>query len=331
SASHAAHASAAPVTVDDAWQHLHAALHPAEHADGADAARHGTAAHMKDMAKRPNWVVPVAIVAVALVVALGGIWYFDKLGEQPAITSALASPEAKITSSATSQIAVVTLDDGTRVTLAPESRLIVPKDFSGSAMRAVKIEGAATFEVAPGQKAAFEVRADNVGIFDTGTKFTVYAYPLDSTVTVHVQEGAVSLQLMSTKDTHPITAGKALFVSKSGAIREPSAVELAEATSWTNHRVTLANRQLRDALQMFKRWYGMDIKVPELPLLDRPVSVDANLDSSRSAISQVEETAHVKFGWEGQNMLFSDNSKPAAKAAPVRQAGRGARTSKRKK
>lgn len=314
------------VSVDDSWRRVVGTLHPAAPSESAshmaEHLRHDTAQHMKDMARRPNWIVPVIIGGAALLVALAGVWWFDQLGEEPAITSALASPEAKIFTAPPAQLANLELTDGTKVTLTPESKLVVPKDYSGSKLRAVRVEGGANFTVAPGQEKPFEVRAGRTAVFATGTSFTVFAYPMDSTITVAVKDGAVSLEApLGTKDKKSIAAGKAMFVAKDGSVRAPTPVELAEATSWLDHHVTLANRQLRDAVDMFKRWYGMDIKVPDLPLLDRPVNVDANLDSSRVAIAQVESSSNVKFGWEGQNMLFADAAKVSK---PVKQAGKPA-------
>src|SRR5437763_1990050 len=82
--------------------------------------------------------------------------------------------------------------------------------------------------------------------------------------------------------------------------REPTAVELQEATSWNDKTLTIANRQLRDVLSQLKRWYGVDIKVPDLTLLDRRVTLQASLDSPKEAITGVEQSANVKFGYEGK-------------------------------
>ena len=68
-------------------------------------------------------------------------------------------------------------------------------------------------------------------------------------------------------------------------------------------RVTVA-RKLVDVVAELNRWYGTDIKVPELKAHDRPASVDAPLDSLRVAIAQVENSAGVTFGYEGQTMVF---------------------------
>jgi ferric-dicitrate binding protein FerR (iron transport regulator) len=94
--------------------------------------------------------------------------------------------------------------------------------------------------------------------------------------------------------------------------REPTTPELQEATSWNDKTLTIANRTLRDVLPQLKRWYGIDIKVVDLPLLDRPVSIQASLDSPKEAITAVEKSANVKFGYEGKTMVFHDAA-PAKK------------------
>jgi hypothetical protein len=57
------------------------------------------------------------------------------------------------------------------------------------------------------------------------------------------------------------------------------------------------------------------VKVPDKPLLDRPTSIDAPLDSAMLAIKQIEQSANVKFAYEGQNKVLRDAPKSASKAA----------------
>ena len=99
-----------------------------------------------------------------------------------------------------------------------------------------------------------------------------------------------------------MTAGQTLVVADH-KVREPTPAEVAEGINWTERRITIS-RQLRDVVQEINRWYGVEIKVPEVKALDRPASVDAPLDSLRSAIAQVEKTADVTFAYEGQTMVF---------------------------
>lgn len=308
----APHATASP-DVEQSWTHLARTLHLTPDTDSAAAEevaahlRHDAAGHVADMAKKRSWKVPIAIGVVAAIAVAAGIWYVDRLGDEGAITGALASPDARTHVAATAQLAIVTLDDGTRVELTPESKLIVPKQF-GDVMRAVKLDGAATFTVAPGHKPPFEVRAGNdTKAVVTGTVLTVRSFSSESTVVFYLKEGTANISRLGSRDSaHVVTAGHALLITKGGAVREPTGPELEEATSWNEHTLTIAKRPLRDALPQLRRWYGIDIKVLDLPLLDRPVTVQAALDSPNEAIKAIEQSANVKFGYDDKTMVFRD-------------------------
>ena len=77
--------------------------------------------------------------------------------------------------------------------------------------------------------------------------------------------------------------------------------------------MAVSGKQLRDALALIKRWYGFEIRVPDLALLDRPVEMKASADSAMQAIAQVEKSAGVKFGYIGPNMVFQDTAAKKAK------------------
>jgi ferric-dicitrate binding protein FerR (iron transport regulator) len=220
------------------------------------------------------------------------------------VTGALAAADARTHVAATAQLAKVTLDDGTQAVLSPESKLIVPKQF-GDLLRAVKLEGEATFTVVPGQRHPLEIRAGNTKTLVTGTILTIRAFPAESAVVVALKEGTANVKVGDS--VRVVGAGKAVFVKKQ-EMREPTPSELAEATTWNDQTLTISNRSLRDVLPQLKRWYGLDIKVVDRPLLDRMVSMQASLDSPKEAINAVQQSANVQFAWapDGKTMVFND-------------------------
>lgn len=304
----AAHATTT-LDVDQSWTHLSHTLHfvpdetSTDHAQEVAALlRHDAAGHVAEMAKKRSWKVPIAIVIAAAAVVGYGIYYVDRLGDEGAVTGALNSADARTHVANTGQLAIVTLDDGTKVLLSPETKLIVPKQF-GDLMRAVKLEGEATFTVASGKARPFEIRGGNTSTTVTGTVLTVRAFPSESSVVVALKEGSANVKVGDT--IRVVKAGQAVFV-KGKTIREPTPLELQEATTWNDNKLTIANRQLRDVLPLLKRWYGLDIKVVDTKLLDRPVTLQASLDSPKEAYTGVEQSANVKFGYEGKTMVFTD-------------------------
>ena len=309
-----AHHAAQVTDVDQAWNHLTRQIHPeavrAEAQAYTEQLRHHAAEHVGDLSKPRSWKVPVLLGIVAAALVGGGMWWLSRVGTDRVVTRALSSSEARNITSSNGQTGNLMLDDSTRVTLAPGSKLTIPRQFP-TEMRAVKLEGAARFVVAPGNPQPFEIRAGDAAVIATGTTIVVRAYPSDNYATIHLREGQATLRVGETE--RALTAGQTALVENGGKERDPTPAEVAEATNWTDRRVTIS-RQLRDVVQEINRWYGVDVKVPELKALDRPASIDAPLDSLRVAIAQVEKSPDLKFGYEGQTMVFNTN-KTAADSA----------------
>ena len=303
-------------TEEDAWKHIMHALHGEAHSPGALAeaaahSRHEAAHHIADSAKeRPLWI-PLLIGAVVLMGLLGLAAYMTRLSTDAKFARALAQPDLKPVATVSAQIGNLTLDDGTKVKLAPESKLTVPKGF-GPEMRAVKIEGMAEFNVAPGIEQPFNVIAGNTAVAATGTAFTVRNYPGDSVVTVVVSSGTVKVG--KGKQATDVAAGSAVVATATGA-RAATPAERDEADAWRTGTLVVTDVKLSEALSGLKRWYGLTILAPNQQLLDRKTSFRAPLDSQKVAINGIEASTGLTFGWIGQNMAFYEPDKAAAKPA----------------
>lgn len=309
------HAATADADPEAAWSRITRTIHgegnTAEaHRAAASAGRHDAAAHMKDVAKRPSWVIPVLIGVVALVAAVWGVRALSNAGEDDAVLASVASPTIQPIASSSGQIGSVKLGDGTQMKLGPETKVYIPDQFP-TKMRAIRIDGTASFDVAPGQLQPFRVVANRTHFIATGTKFAVSSYPSDSSAKVFVQEGSVTVKLG--KQIATVAAGQTMIADSKG-IRALPDEQKAEAFGWVNGQVT-AHGQLRHVVEALTRWFNYDVKVIDLPLLDRQAGFEVPLDSSRLAIAQVEKSANVKFAYEGETKVFRDASgKPAAKA-----------------
>jgi ferric-dicitrate binding protein FerR (iron transport regulator) len=320
-APHAKHARPTDeINMEQSWAHVLQALHGESHspqalAEAAALSRHEAAEHIAVIDRSvPAWKVAAVIVVVAGAL-YGGVIAMNHLGTDARIASAVNAADARFVTSLPAQVGVVSLDDGSTARLAPESKLSIPKGF-GPKLRAVKLEGAGTFSVAPGQPQNFQVHARDAVVIAKGTSFTVRNYEGDDAVTVVVQEGTVDVRHGET--TQSLAAGGSLVLRTGQPTRAATSAEADEAAGWNTGLLVVSDRPLREVLPLLRRWYGLTVNVPKDTLLARPVTLRASLDSSRQAIRGIEQSTGLEFGYIGPNMVFQERT-ATAKSAPARK------------
>jgi ferric-dicitrate binding protein FerR (iron transport regulator) len=294
------------MTVDEAWERLQHTLQggaPEAYRARASSARHEAAEHVKNLGKERNWTPALALGAVVVALSLVGIWWVNKAGADRAVTNALSAQDVRNYETSYSQQVNVTLDDGTVARLGPESKLVVPNRF-GIGLRAVRIEGSAVFDVKQAASQPFEVRAGDVAVLAQGTSFVVRRYRDETNAIIHVREDSVIVKHGET--IRNVAKGNSLLVTNTGEMSIPSTEQVAEAAGWADGTVTISGQTLRYILPQLKRWYGLDVKVPDNTLLDRKVFLSAAANSPKEALTSVEKSAGVKFTYVGENMVFQD-------------------------
>ena len=314
----AAHHEISEMSVDEAWERLQHTLHggvPEAYRKRASISRHEAAEHVAALGKERSYTPLIGAAAVVLALLLGLSWFLQKQGEGRRVGQALSASDARNYETGANQMVNITLDDGTVVRVGPQTKVTIPKNF-GASLRAVRVAGAANFNVTQTLAKPFEVRAGDVSVIARGTTFTVRRYPEDSSVIVKVSEGTVDV--MRGTEVRNVAEGMSLKVVDGGAISVPSGHEIDEASTWVDGNVTIAGRQLRYILPQLKRYYGLDVKVVDRALLDRQVFLRAALNSPREAITSVEKSAGVKFTYVGENMTFADTAPSRATKAPAR-------------
>jgi ferric-dicitrate binding protein FerR (iron transport regulator) len=250
---HTASHSATPGAADAerSWAEITRAIHDTgpttdAHAAVANAGRHEAAAHMKSVAKRASWKMPVAIGILVLAACAIGIFYLDRLGDEDAAVAAVSSTSLQpIVASTAGQIGSLSLQDGSKVRIGPDTKVFVADGFP-TKIRAVRVEGTAAFEVAPNQPLPLRVVLKKSEVIATGTKFVVSAYPADSGFMVSVQEGSVTVK--SGKLSSPLMANQTTIVRGSTS-QAPTEAQRAEAFGWVDRRITVADRPLREVVE----------------------------------------------------------------------------------
>ena len=301
-------------TVDEAWTHVQQQIHAGEggqelRAQSRAQSSHEAAAHIGSVAKKKSWIIPVAGVVATGVAIIAVISFLAKGSSNAALTNGLLASDAKNFQTGAAQISMIELNDGTKVKLAPDSRLRIPQKF-GNTVHGARIDGAAEFTAALQDANPIEVRAGRASIFLAKGVADITTDSVRGTVFLRMREGDASVRIAD--ETRAVPAGGALMID-SAKVSQPDSAALAEATGWSDGRVTINNRPLRATLAAVKKWWGLELYLKDTTLSNRLVSLNASLDSPKEAISSLEQGGNLKFGYEGRTMILTDAPPAAAK------------------
>ena len=214
-----------------------------------------TPAHATVPARR--WQPFALRAAAAAVFAVGaGLWWHSQRtgGYTP-------SSGAPTFATNVGQRDSVRLADGTRVLLAPESRLTVAEGY-GNKVREVELTGEAYFDVRHDEARPFVVHAGGADIRDLGTTFTVHATG-DQGVRVAVTSGFVSLgpAQASPNDAVVLRPGDAGTLAVDGRMLVERGGTTEPDTAWTSGRLVFREAPVALVRSELRRWYGIDLVV----------------------------------------------------------------------
>jgi ferric-dicitrate binding protein FerR (iron transport regulator) len=251
----------AALDVDAAWARLQGRIQGAATATPAAAVTELA----REVAGRR---IPVTLLRLAavLVVASGVVALWRSVSGPGGGTTTLAFDEYSAPVGATRELR---LADGSLVTLAPTSRLRVPRDLSGD--RDVSLEGEAFFRVTHIEDRPFRVLSGDHAARVLGTEFDVRTGREAAALTVAVAGGRVGV---GTKDADPaavLEAGQMAVLDSTGAATVGEA-DLNRILAWTTGRIELDDLTLAAALTELERWYDVELVVPDSALASRRVS-----------------------------------------------------------
>jgi transmembrane sensor len=201
----------------------------------------------------PAWRRWVGYAAAAVVVLA--------VGALIARRTPTGSPGATFTTGVGAQ-RDVELDDGSRVVLAPASRLEVAPGF-GAGSRELTLEGRAWFEVEHDARRPFRVRTAGAVIEDLGTEFEVLAPAKGAPVQVAVVTGSVAVRPLGSSPAQVMTLGPGDVARVGGAtaprVRHEAPVQ--DLTAWRRGVIRFDDASLAEIAVELGRWYGLQFRV----------------------------------------------------------------------
>jgi transmembrane sensor len=206
-------------------------------------------------------IIPVAIAAGVILVALGFTWFTREREER-------SIPHQQVAAAETNRAA--TLPDGSRVILSAQTSINV--DYNGSRRTLQLSAGEAYFKVQHDKNHPFVVHAGDISVTAIGTAFDVRRE--SDRVTVTVEEGTVEIAgsafaKMGLPTTWRAEAGYQLTYSSNGRTAMISSVDTSSALEWRSGELAYVWEPLGAVVEDLNRYsaHKVIIKDPSVATL----------------------------------------------------------------
>jgi transmembrane sensor len=201
-------------------------------------------------------------------------------------------------STAAAERKVITLDDGSTITLAPNSSLGITR-FSGGERR-VTLEGQGYFAVAPVSNAPFVVRTGTIATTVLGTAFTVKRYSGDRAVQVAVMQGKVSVgRDGASMQSVTLSAGDMVYADDSVTRRVP-VENIRDYDAWTKGALVFRGIPVSEMLRTVGAWYGYDFKLADSTLMRQHVNAELQFQSADAMFKALRQLLGVRMMFDGR-------------------------------
>jgi transmembrane sensor len=205
--------------------------------------------------------------ASAIAIAIVGAFMLPKFGVNNFGVPS-SQPQSQRYTTRIGQRAIVTLADGSRVTLAPLTTMRV-RD------RTIDLVGEAYFEVVHAAKAPFTVQTGNVTTRVLGTTFDVRKYATDAKTRVSVLDGKVAV---GARNERVISRGEVVVADDSMTTVTPDDSDVS--TAWKNGRLVFKRTPVAEVLETVQRWYGVRFQLSDSTLVAEHVTTAFDLGST---------------------------------------------------
>lgn len=213
-------------------------------------------------ARRKRWRPIAAIAAAVAAVSLGTWTVITMLPRSQAAPLALGADELV---TGTSEMATVSLRDGSVVRLAPNSRLLL----SGTTEeREVGLKGRAYFAISPDEKRPFRIRADAGSITVLGTRFDLESDGDD--LRLIVVEGSVRLSAGGRHND--VAAGQMSRVLAGTLVPPVNIPNIFTELDWVGDFLAFQATPLAQAVHEIEREYDVRVEITDPALARRTVT-----------------------------------------------------------
>jgi ferric-dicitrate binding protein FerR (iron transport regulator) len=192
---------------------------------------------------------------------------------------------------------IVTLLDGTRITLNADSKLKYPVRF-GEESREVYLDGEAYFEVTHDAHKSFVVHTGHVSTIDLGTKFNVKAFPNEENIIVSLEEGKVEVSTNESsvkKENAVLVPTQQLIYDKEKEASRIDTFDFQKVIGWKDNILIFDDQPLSDVLISLERYFGVKFEVVNQSLARRPIKANFRNESFWTVVKVIEKATGLTY------------------------------------
>jgi len=259
--------------------------------------------------------------------ALAGLVIVSAVGIRAAITGRRVPTSVRTYATRTGQLATVTLDDGSRVTLAPRSSIEVHEEF-GTGNRTVTLIGEALFTVSHSRGVPFIVQTGAIHTRVLGTAFDVRRYANERRAQVVVLQGRVAIDhgdahgapvIVSAGSVAQLGDDADAIILRDSIAMATSGSSVTPYTAWTRGKLDFSDTPLREALAEMESWYGYHFQLADSTLARKRLTGTFDYASRADMFRALEALLSISITLDAHGSDTIVTLRPQVKAvAPVR-------------
>lgn len=251
---------------------------------------------------RLNWLIRIA--AVLILAGVTSVFILIQSGENTE-DAELSMNEVSTESGQRIQIH---LQDGTKIHLNSESRIVYPKVFDEET-RYVQLNGEAYFDVEPDER-PFHVYTEDLTVEILGTEFNVKAH-VEEVPEVVVAEGKVGIRLRGSAEHEQaiLTRGDMVRLNEDAddGLAIYHDVDLASHLGWLSYRLLFDNQSMGTVTRQLERWYGVEIRFDDPVIKDIPVSAQFENESIHEVLRVITLALDLNHEITGRQITLFRN------------------------
>jgi transmembrane sensor len=207
------------------------------------------------------------------------------------------------------QVQAIRLEDGTDVTLKPNSSLRVPRFGFQTDVRQVVLTGEGRFSVThkPDHQRFVVKTSDQFQVEVLGTEFTVYARKQGTNVVLDRGKIRIDYKTATKKQQVIMKPGEMVMLSEQGTFQLRKLAPVKSLVAQKEILFLFRNTSLWEACYLIDEHFGLKVEITDDSLAHKTISGNFRARSADELLELLAATSNLRVDSTGNTLLLKDN------------------------